>query len=103
MAGAERGCLNKEIEMAKERTLEQHLRDSKAEVKELRRMLDHKCEAVVKLEAEVKSAKDLRIALYDRCVQERTDYLSRLFAVDMRIHALGYIVPSLPGDPPART
>ena len=84
---------------AKTRTAEQELRDSRSEVKEFREMLDRQNEKASKLEIEVKGLETRRQAFYIAFVQERVECIARLQRLEMRIHALGYTVPSIPGDP----
>ena len=86
--------------MAKTRTAEQELRDSRSEVKEFREMLSRKSEQAIKLGDQVREDRLMRRAMFDRCVQERTECIARMYRIEMRIRALGFLVPSVPGDPP---
>jgi hypothetical protein len=87
--------------MAKTRTVEQELRESRSEVKELKEMLERKCEGAGKLETQVNGANRLKGALYAGFVQERIECIARLQRLEMRIRALGFLVPDIPGDLPA--
>ena len=76
-----------------DKSIPRQLRDAKAEIKELHEILDRSQQRVNESESKVQSADQLRVALYNGFVQERTELLARVQRVENRIHALGYGVP----------
>ena len=83
----------------KEETVEQQLRSARSEVKEFRGWLDRDRKEIEQLKKETEESQRLRSALYAGFMQERIECIARLQRLGMRIRALGFAVPSIPGDP----
>jgi len=68
------------------------------ELTELRGQAARRREEVAKLENEMKRGQELRKALYYGFLQEYNECLARMQKLSIRILALGYPSPSIPGE-----
>ena len=84
---------------SKPQTVEQQLRNANSELKEFRAWLVQNRDEIADLKKQVAGDKQLKADLYVSLFQERTDLISRVQRIDQRIHALGFRVQGLPGDP----